>query len=338
MIVDLTDTDASGISGALLQARRHAGSPAMGMVLTLIVVADESCYQDAMAAAARAGREHPSRVLGVILRGGREAARLDAEVRVGGDAGPGESVLLRLYGPLARHPESIVTPLLLAESPVVVWWPAKTPPVPAEDLLGRLAQRRVVDSAAASRPMAALTKHCGSYTPGDTDLAWTRLTPWRALLAAALDQHPSAVRGARIEADRSNVSAELLAGWLDRRLGIRSVVQTSEGPGITAVRLDSEDGESAITRPDGRLARYEIPGQPPRHVALNRRSAAELLAEELRRLDPDDIYEQAVHAVAERRARTSNGRAGSGRSGTGGQARARSGQKRSRSQRANQRG
>ena len=38
MKVDLTDTDASKIAGALVRARRAAGSPAMGMVLTLVVV------------------------------------------------------------------------------------------------------------------------------------------------------------------------------------------------------------------------------------------------------------------------------------------------------------
>ena len=37
---------------------------------------------------------------------------------------------------------------------------------------------------------------CASYHPGNTDLAWTRITPWRALLAAALDQHPLKVTGA----------------------------------------------------------------------------------------------------------------------------------------------
>ena len=35
-------------------------------------------------------------------------------------------------------------------------------------------------------------------------------------------------------------------------------------------------------------------GQPDRAVALKRRETAELLAEELRRLDPDNIYEATV--------------------------------------------
>ena len=37
-----------------------------------------------------------------------------------------------------------------------------------------------------------------------------------------------------------------------------------------------------------------MPGQPDRHVALKRRETSELIAEELRRLDPDDIYRATV--------------------------------------------
>ncbi len=300
MIIDLSDTTASKIASALVRARASSGSPAMGMVLTLVIIADESSHYDALRAALEAAKEHPSRILGVIPRGGRGAARLDAEVRVGGEAGPGESVLLRLYGDLARHAESVVMPLLLPESPVVVWWPNKAPEVPSQDPVGRLAQRRVTDAAASRRSLETLISHCGSYRPGDTDLSWTRITPWRALLAAALDQPHSRVTGATVEAERGNASADLLAAWLGRRLGVPTKVKSSRGPGITAALLHSDAGDIAITRPDGRLARYTVPGQPERHVALKRRDTFELVAEELRRLDPDDVYAETVSELLER--------------------------------------
>ena len=73
--------------------------------------------------------------------------------------------------------------------------------------------------ASAPRPRAALKARAKSDSPGDTDLSWTRLTPWRALLAAALDQYPAAVTGARVEAERSNPSAELLVAWLGEPAG-----------------------------------------------------------------------------------------------------------------------
>ena len=297
MIIDLSDTNASEIATALVKARRNAGSPAMGMVLTLIVVADEGSHYDALRAAMQAAKEHPSRIIGVISHGDEGESRLDAEVRVGGESGPGESLLLRLYGELSEHAESVVMPLLLPECPVVTWWPGNAPSVPAADPLGQLARRRVTDAAAARHPLSNLQEHCNGYAPGDTDLSWTRTTPWRALLAAALDQGHDGIVGATIEAERANASADLLAAWLSRQLKVPAGVEASEGPGITAARLHTDAGDIAITRADGRLARYSIPGQPERHVALKRRETSELLAEELRRLDPDDIYALTVEEL-----------------------------------------
>jgi len=60
MAVTLTGTNSAKISTALIKARRSAGSPAMGMVLTLIIVCDESEYEAALQASMEAGREHPS--------------------------------------------------------------------------------------------------------------------------------------------------------------------------------------------------------------------------------------------------------------------------------------
>jgi len=294
MKIDIADTTTSGIASALLKARAHAGSPAMGMVFTVVIVVDEADQHDAMIAASGAAQEHPARVLGVILRGGRGPSRLDAQVRVGGDAASGESVLMRFHGELARHAESVVMPLLLPESPVVAWWPGRPPTSLYVDPIGSLAQRRVADSAAVPRPLSVLRHLCANYVPGDTDLAWTRLTPWRALLAAALDQHPATVVSTVVEAARGNASATLLATWLSQRLHAPAKIVESKGPGITAVRMYVPKGEIAITRPDGRLAQYSVPGQPVRHVALKRRTTAELLAEELRRLDPDDIYANTI--------------------------------------------
>jgi glucose-6-phosphate dehydrogenase assembly protein OpcA len=213
---------------------------------------------------------------------------------VGGESGTGESLLLRLYGELSRHPESVVTPLLLPESPVVTWWPGKAPLVPASDPLGALAQRRVTDSAAARHPLAVMRERCAGYVPGDTDLAWTRTTPWRALLAAALDQPHGKILGATVEAEQGNASSDLLAAWLRLQLQVPATVTRSDGPGITAARLHTDQGEIALTRPDGRHARYSLPGQPERTVALQRRETSELLAEELRRLDPDEVYALTV--------------------------------------------
>ncbi len=295
---DLTDTKSAAILAALTQARHKSGTAALGMVLTLVIDVDEAQHYDALHAAIGAAREHPCRIVTVIRRtGNRNAARLDAEIRVGEEASLAEIIVLRVYGPLRNHAESVVLPLLLPDAPVVVWWPGGGPAQPGQDPVGLLAQRRVTDAAATRNPMAALRGRGAGHSPGDTDFAWTRLTPWRTLLAAALDQPFDAITGAEVGAARNNPSAELLAAWLELKLEVPVGRKTTRGPGITDVRLFTQRSEIAVTRPDGRLATLDRTGHPKRRVTLPRRSTEELLAEEMRRLDPDDVYNETIAQI-----------------------------------------
>ncbi|RFU82452.1 glucose-6-phosphate dehydrogenase assembly protein OpcA [Streptomyces triticagri] len=305
MKIDLTDTTSGKVNKALVQGRRAIGTPAVGMVLTLVIVTDEENAYDALKAASEASREHPSRTLVVIKRVSRSprdrtSSRLDAEVRVGADAGTGETVILRLYGEVINHAQSVVLPLLLPDAPVVVWWPVNAPLDPAKDPLGALAQRRVTDTYAAEQPIQELTSRAEAYTPGDTDLSWTRITPWRSMLAAALDQVTCRVTSVEVEGEEFNPSCELLAMWLSDRLGVPVTRTLSSGPGLTAVRLATDCGPIVLDRADGSLATLSMQGQPDRAVALKRRETAELIAEELRRLDPDDTYASALKFGVER--------------------------------------
>ncbi|MFJ7157551.1 glucose-6-phosphate dehydrogenase assembly protein OpcA [Streptomyces sp. NPDC101118] len=299
MKTELTDTTSSKVNAALLQARQAIGSPTLGMVLTLLVVTDEENAYDAVKAASEASREHPCRILAVIKRTARghhklRQTRLDAELRVGSDAGSGEIVMLRLHGELTSHTGSVVLPLLLPDAPVVAWWPADAPADVARDELGALAQRRITDAYANLDPLSVLEHRAASYAPGDTDLAWTRLTPWRSLLAAALDQRHDQVTGAAVESEADNPSAELLARWLEDRLGVRVERVPTEGPVITRVRMTTAAGEISVDRPGGALATLGVPGQPDRKVALKIRTTAELISEELRRLTADETYGSAL--------------------------------------------
>ncbi len=299
MKIDLTDTTASKINKALVHGRRAIGTPAVGMVLTMVIVTDEENAYDSLKAAEEASHEHPSRTLVVIKRHARTLrdrthSRLDAEVRVGSEAGTGETVVLRTYGEVSGHADSVVLPLLLPDAPVVVWWPVDAPENPAQDPLGALAQRRITDLYAVERPLEVLQTRVRSYAPGDTDLAWTRLTPWRSMLAAALDQARVKVTSAAVEAEAENPSAELLARWLEARLDVEVDRVVTAGPVVTAVRLGTESGEIVIDRPEGPLATLTLPGQPSRTLALKVRPTSELIAEELRRLDADEMYAVAL--------------------------------------------
>lgn len=287
---ELEGTNASTIAAEFVRARTRAGSPAMGMVMTLIIVVPDDDAEAAMQAAQRASREHPARVLGIILGDGRGKAQVDATVGTGGGWG-GETALIRLKGEVVRYAESVVLPLLLPDSPVAIWWPTEAPDDPADDPLGALAKRRITDSAMAKRATSSvMLRQCQSYAPGNTDLSWTRLTPWRALLAAALDQHPLKVTRASVAAERISPSADLLVAWLNDRLRVPVERHTSDGPGITQVVMDTKQGPITVSRDDGRLATFSSPGRPDRPVALKRREVPALLTEELRRLDEDDIY------------------------------------------------
>ncbi|MEW2246172.1 MULTISPECIES: glucose-6-phosphate dehydrogenase assembly protein OpcA [unclassified Streptomyces] len=299
MRIDLTDTTASKVNKALVQGRRAIGTPAVGMVLTMVIVTDEENAYDAIKAAEEASHEHPSRTLVVIKRHARtprdrQASRLDAEVRVGSEAGTGETVVLRTYGEVSDHADSVVLPLLLPDAPVVVWWPVDAPENPSKDPLGALAQRRITDLYAVEDPLRMLQTRERTYAPGDTDLAWTRLTPWRSMLAAALDQARAKVISAAVEAEAENPAAELLARWLEARLGVSVDRVVTAGPVVTAVRLGTAEGEIVIDRPEGPLATLTLPGQPPRTLALKVRATSELIAEELRRLDADEMYAVAL--------------------------------------------
>ncbi len=303
-MMELTDTNSAGIAAEFVRARTRAGSPAMGMVMTLIVVVDEASCEEAMTNARKATHEHPARVLGVVLGSARGTARVNAQVGTGAGWG-GEAAVIRLEGEVVRHAESVVLPLLLPDSPVAIWWPHDPPSDPAADPLGALAKRRITDAAEVHRGKTkALEVQCASYVAGNTDLAWTRLTPWRALLAASLDQHPLRVTSATVTSERVSPSADLLAAWLRTRLKVEVTRRGSAGPGITEVVMETREGPIRIARPDGRLATFTSPGRPDRPIALKRRRLPELLAEELRRLDEDDVYAAAVTAMSTGRDRS----------------------------------
>jgi len=293
-MIRLDDTSGSAVAAAIADERRRLGSPTTGMVLTLLILSDEDNASDATNAAVEAARQHPMRIITLIPKPGKVAARLDAQIFVGGDQGPGEVAELRLRGELAGYANSVAVPLLLPDTPVVAFWPGECPDVPAEDHIGKHAQRRITDAAGATDPIAALEARSKGYRPGDTDLTWARLTPWRSVLASALDHDVSLIISARIEAEAGNPSALLLQAWLRNSLSVDVGLIESGGPGITHVSLATDDGQISISRDNGIHAVLSRPGAPDSPIALPRRHYAALVSEELRRLDPDEIYGRTI--------------------------------------------
>jgi glucose-6-phosphate dehydrogenase assembly protein OpcA len=226
-------------------------------------------------------------------------SRLDAEIVVGGRLGPCEAVVMRMFGRLALHAESVVMPLLAPDSPVVTWWHANPPAQIANDFLGVVADRRITDAAQAPNPVAALKQRANDYAPGDTDLAWTRISPWRTLVAGAFDTIEERVVGATVVAPEKDPTAALMRGWLAARLRIEPRLEpTTEFPRMRRVEIDCANGDQlTLTRENG-TAVFGRTGYPDRLLPLVRRPLGDELAEELRRLDPDQIYADSLGALA----------------------------------------
>ena len=138
MIIPLPNTTTREISKKLVEAQEHY-TLTTGRVLTLIVAArEDDDLENILASVRDASHEHPSRVLVVVTGDPQADTHLDAQLRVGGEAGASEMVIMKLHGALANQDEAVVTPLLLPDTPLVAWWPTLCPPDPASSSVGKL--------------------------------------------------------------------------------------------------------------------------------------------------------------------------------------------------------
>lgn len=301
MIVELKDTTVSKVSKALVQIREQGGAVALGRVLTLVIQTSFKELEPAIKSANESSREHPCRI--IVLAHGDEAssskAKLDAEIRVGGDAGASEVIVLKAHGEAASDPELLVTGLLLPDAPVVAWWPSDAPKHLAKSSIGRIATRRITDAAAQKDPHDFLRQLAKGYEPGDSDFSWTRLTLWRAQLAAILDQPPyDPILGVEVTGAPDSPSTDLLAAWLGLKLKVDvNLTREPRGKsvsGIKGVKLIRASGNIEIVRFVPDVATLIQPTQPTREISLPRRSDRDCLSEDLRRLDPDELFGQVI--------------------------------------------
>lgn len=301
VIVELKDTTVSRISKKLIQLREQGGAVALGRVLTLVIQTDHKGLEDAIQSANEASREHPCRIVVLAEAEGTEKtdAKLDAEIRVGGDAGASEVIVLKAWGEAASDAELLVTGLLLPDAPVVAWWPSVAPQHLSISPIGRIATRRITDASEQLNPHDFLRELAKNYAPGDTDFAWTRLTLWRAQLAALLDQPPfDPVTAVEVCGTPDSPSTDLLAAWLGMKLKVEvKIVREPLGKpvaGIKGVKLFRDSGDIEIVRRVPDIATLIQPTQPTREISLARRNNRDCLSEDLRRLDPDELFGEVL--------------------------------------------
>lgn len=297
MIIPLESITAAQVANRLMEIREEGGVVALGRVMTLIVMADRGTVEGAIELANNASREHPARVIVVEVCRDDEPNGLDAEIRVGADAGASEVVVLMPRGEAGRELDTLITPLLLPDAPIVALWLADTPEDPSDTLVGRMAQRRITESVKDGLP--ALRSLAENYAPGDTDLSWARITLWRALLAAQFDQPVPEPTKVTITGNPDRPSTHLLAGWLTDRLQVPVEIDEIDGVELQGVTVEFGEDHLAITRePGSATAVISRPDIPDQTTSLAVRTLGDCLLEDLRRLDADSTYAAALATVA----------------------------------------
>ncbi|HZK05169.1 MAG TPA: glucose-6-phosphate dehydrogenase assembly protein OpcA [Actinomycetaceae bacterium] len=304
MRIELKATTTQFLMSELLRVREEGGVVALGRVVTLIVLAHGPEFVErAIAATNEASREHPARVVVIDTAAGDSPGdgdpdSLDAEIRVGADAGASEVIVLRPHGATARELDTLVTPLLLPDTPIVAMWLGSYPENPSREGIGAMAGRRITHITNSDDSKSALRALAANYKPGDTDLAWARITLWRALLASALDGMTDKVRSIAVEGDLGRPSTALMAGWLRQSLGVPVTTVHSDSGHMEAVRTVLDDGEVVLDRPKGSMVvTISRTGKRDQHSNLPIRTFADCLMEDLRRLDADEVYAKALKAA-----------------------------------------
>lgn len=299
VIIPLPNTTVAKILKTLQKAREDGGAVALGRVLTLVITTTKDHAERVIAAANEASREHPMRIIVISeVPDGFTDSPLDAEIRLGGDAGASEVIILNAADELVDDPQGLINGLLLPDAPMVAWWPDGSPSKLSESSLGRVAGHRIADTIYAENPLEILRGIAESYSPGDVDLGWTRLTQWRALFAATMDfgEIPE-ITGATVRGARNNSAPLLLAAWFRSELGVPVTIELGDKDprgNILYAEITTADGPIAIERTEPGIARLVQPGQPTHTISLPFRGLGDCLAEELRRLDADVVFGRVI--------------------------------------------
>ena len=309
MIIDLPDTDTQSITKELRALQEERGEVTSGRVLTFIVVADgDDDLSRILDTIHDASREHPARVIVLVTHPRSADVRLDGQIRMGGDAGASELIVMHLHGEMAAHRASVVTPLLLPDTPIVAWWTGVAPRNPAADPIGELAQRRITDAFVEGDPDVYYRRRL-VYAPGDSDLVWSRITLWRAALASLVEQPPlEDVLSVDLYGPEVDPAVDIAAGWLADRLDVPvSRHNTDSAPiplddkgremvGIQKAVLNRPSGPAVVEVRDAHTVAMTAHGKTSL-ATLSRRNISDCLAEELRHLEPDETYGRALRRL-----------------------------------------
>jgi glucose-6-phosphate dehydrogenase assembly protein OpcA len=209
--------------------------------------------------------QHPSRSIILVAEPDEPTSPLRAEVSLhchvpqhGTGQTCSEQIKIHARGEMTRHLSGVVLPLLLTELPVFVWW---TDGMPQGDLVQNLidiSDRVILDSADFANPDADLIRLAemvqqGANRTACSDFNWTRLRPWRELVAQVFDVprlRPYLDGVQRIEIDYAvgqgeppnAAQANLCAGWFASRLRWQPLTAMHTPQGASTIGLRTHQG------------------------------------------------------------------------------------------------
>ncbi|MGI8777401.1 MAG: glucose-6-phosphate dehydrogenase assembly protein OpcA [Acidimicrobiales bacterium] len=310
------------VEAALSDLRRHEQRAAVRTsVLTLVAVVDTQAQADAAReVVADLGARHPSRTV-VLVVGDEDGAEelggsgLDASASVHvverqGTAICYEDLMLRVRGRARHHLDSVVESFTLPDVPVALWMPSRLP-APGDPLL-RAADRLVVDSRAVPEAGDVLNRiSVLGRRLSVADLSWTRLGPWRSLLAGLFEGGVNRpfLDGVRHVAVAGNHGPRhLVGGWLMRSLGLpRSAIALSPAEHVSmrvSAVVDGHAGEFVVERtgPERSIEScIDIDGGAcvRQTLRMRRQWPALALAGALTRVGDDVTYRRALSGALE---------------------------------------
>lgn len=199
-----------------------------------------------------------------------------------------------------HHVAQLLLPLIVSDLPAVMW--CRGPRIFSGDDFAPLVpmiQKIIVDSATASDPRAAIARIRDLRQQGRlvADLAWTKLTGLRELIASLFDERKAAgIKSVEITYGGSVPSPSSLyfSAWMEHALPEAKVTLKSGegGRGLRSIVLGG-DCTVTITRPDTTTLEVRC-GETFRKSTMLLLSEEVLMSEELSILGPDPVFDKVL--------------------------------------------
>lgn len=285
--------------------------------LTLVVLAEASDDSTALGETIAALMpEHPARTI-VVRLSGAGARALDERVYAQCWMPFGERrqicceqiEITASDAALADLP-SVVLPLAAPDLPVIVWSrSARLFEMPSFGAIARMAAKVVVDSAGFADPKRTLRLFAETARSGIPlgDLAWTRLTRWREMLARLFENRNYLAKLERISNVRVEHNGEFataawyMGAWIadaleDAGIGAKIVVEAGRGPAPLSVELTGDGFRVALARREDRLVIAVDDAE--NCTNLPQPSDYPLMREELGIVRRDAVFERTLASAA----------------------------------------